>query len=298
MVGFNLVVLTGHLVIDDYRRQLQLHARHDNHPGGGEVRPARECAAVPAEVRWGAPDRADPVQNAGLLHCGPDRPAHRGGGGVLGRRRQPVRDVPHIWEEFAWRRFAAVQIWIFVLFLVYTTAAELSELFGHGELRRLFFERSASDLKLMRRQTSSATSPSSAPRARPPSSTPPGTGCTERFIRTLKGKLLAGLDFGAVRSCAGRCSPREPKTRLGSSSGRAPPRPGRGGSRRRCARWRSRAVGRKRAARCGRRRRRCRGGPPQCAPLQCPSGTSRRVRGDRGARLPYQLKEIRPARAW
>jgi hypothetical protein len=37
-------------------------------------------------------------------------------------------------STFSWSRFAAVQIWIFVLFLLYVTASELNALFGDGEL--------------------------------------------------------------------------------------------------------------------------------------------------------------------
>ena len=56
----------------------------------------------------------------------------------------------HVREHFAWHRFAAVQIWIFVLFLIYTTAAELDGLLGHGELRRMLFGRSAANPRLAR----------------------------------------------------------------------------------------------------------------------------------------------------
>jgi len=53
---------------------------------------------------------------------------------------------------FSWHRFAAVSLWIFVLFLIYVTASEVSRLFGPGELRRLFFTSRPSDLQLDRRQ--------------------------------------------------------------------------------------------------------------------------------------------------
>ena len=36
--------------------------------------------------------------------------------------------------QFTWHRFAAVQIWVFVLFLIYTTVAELNARLGDGEL--------------------------------------------------------------------------------------------------------------------------------------------------------------------
>jgi hypothetical protein len=54
--------------------------------------------------------------------------------------------------HFSWHRFFAVQIWIFVLFLMYTSAAELNALFGDGELLKILFTRRSSELKLTRRQ--------------------------------------------------------------------------------------------------------------------------------------------------
>ena len=58
----------------------------------------------------------------------------------------------YVTEHFSWHRFAAIQIWIFVLFLIYVTATELNTLFGDGELVKIFFIRRSSDLKLTRRQ--------------------------------------------------------------------------------------------------------------------------------------------------
>jgi hypothetical protein len=55
-------------------------------------------------------------------------------------------------EHFSWHRFAAIQIWIFVLFLIYVTATELNTLFGDGELSKILFTRRSSQLKLTRRQ--------------------------------------------------------------------------------------------------------------------------------------------------
>src|SRR5215468_11644787 len=54
-------------------------------------------------------------------------------------------------SSFSWRRFSAISLWILVLFLIYVTASEFSHLFGHGELRRLFFTSRPSDLQLNRR---------------------------------------------------------------------------------------------------------------------------------------------------
>ena len=42
-------------------------------------------------------------------------------------------------NHFSLPRFLSIQIWLMVLFLVYVTIHELNELFGDGELYRLFF---------------------------------------------------------------------------------------------------------------------------------------------------------------
>jgi hypothetical protein len=65
----------------------------------------------------------------------------------------PVSEfLPHMISTFSWHRFAPIQIWILVLFLIYVTATELNHLFGHGELRRIFFTYRPSELQLNRRQ--------------------------------------------------------------------------------------------------------------------------------------------------
>jgi hypothetical protein len=58
----------------------------------------------------------------------------------------------HLAENFSWQRFIATQIWIFILFLIYSTAVELSELLGDGELFKIMFVRRSSALKATRRQ--------------------------------------------------------------------------------------------------------------------------------------------------
>jgi len=64
-----------------------------------------------------------------------------------------LRGIPEYAEKhFSWNRFVAIQIWIFVLFLIYTLAAELNSLFGNGELMKILFTRRSSELKLSRRQ--------------------------------------------------------------------------------------------------------------------------------------------------
>ena len=153
MVGFNLIVLTGHLLIDDYRRQLfnYMLATTTALLVGKSVLLAN---ALPL-LRWF--DRAPlvaPILFKTLVYFTVVLVVRFiegvveywvGGGGLSGT-------LAHLQEEFAWRRFAAVQIWIFVLFLVYTTATELDEVLGKGELRRILFGRSAADPRLTHRQ--------------------------------------------------------------------------------------------------------------------------------------------------
>ena len=47
----------------------------------------------------------------------------------------------YIANHFSWHRFAAIQIWIFVLFLIYTSVANLNARLGKGELVKIFFTR-------------------------------------------------------------------------------------------------------------------------------------------------------------
>jgi len=55
-------------------------------------------------------------------------------------------------HDFTWRRFVAVQIWIFTCFLIYVTATELSNLLGEGQMFRLFFRHRSNQHRLTRRQ--------------------------------------------------------------------------------------------------------------------------------------------------
>jgi len=64
----------------------------------------------------------------------------------------PADFIPYLRTTFSWHRFSAISLWVFVLFLIYVTASEISHLFGPGELRRLFFSSRPSDLQLNRQQ--------------------------------------------------------------------------------------------------------------------------------------------------
>src|SRR6266576_2157120 len=68
-------------------------------------------------------------------------------GGILGSG-QFIEDLV---GRFSRAHFAAVQLWIFALLLVYVMASELNQLFGDGELFRVFFTHRSSALKSARR---------------------------------------------------------------------------------------------------------------------------------------------------
>jgi hypothetical protein len=60
-----------------------------------------------------------------------------GGGTIAG--------IPdYVAHHFSWHFHAAVQIWIFVLFFIYTSVTELGARLGRGELARIFFRPRAS----------------------------------------------------------------------------------------------------------------------------------------------------------
>jgi hypothetical protein len=59
---------------------------------------------------------------------------------------------PYLITTFSWHRFAAISLWILVLFLIYVTVSEFAHLFGAGEIRRLLFTRRPSELQLNRQQ--------------------------------------------------------------------------------------------------------------------------------------------------
>ncbi|MFZ0504163.1 MAG: hypothetical protein WAM44_10655 [Chthoniobacterales bacterium] len=60
-----------------------------------------------------------------------------------------VSAIPdYLATHFTWHRFAAIQIWIFVLFLIYTSVEELNARLGDGELVKIFFTKRSSERKL------------------------------------------------------------------------------------------------------------------------------------------------------
>jgi hypothetical protein len=64
-----------------------------------------------------------------------------------------LRGIPdYVASNFTWDRFFAIQLWILVLFLLYTFLVELNALFGDGELVRILFTRRSTELKQTRRK--------------------------------------------------------------------------------------------------------------------------------------------------
>src|SRR4051812_22437788 len=150
-VGFNLVVLTTQLFLDDYRQQFFgfMVATTTALVVGKAVLLAN---ALPFLRRF---DRAPLVQPilfkttvyfvvVFLVRVLERIVEYLIDGGTLAGLPEHVR------EHFTWHRFAAIQIWILVLFLVYVTAAELNALLGDGELAKVFFTTHTSDMKLTR----------------------------------------------------------------------------------------------------------------------------------------------------
>jgi hypothetical protein len=154
LIGFNLIVLTTNLILADYGAQFASFMLAT--AGALLVAKALLVAnAMPVASRY---DRAPLIRPilfktvffwvavliARLLEHWIEYLLS--GGYVFGGF------LKHEIAAFSWDRFIAIQLWIFVLFLVYVTAHEFNRLFGHGELVRILFTYRPSELQLNRRQ--------------------------------------------------------------------------------------------------------------------------------------------------
>jgi hypothetical protein len=146
LFGFNLVALTMQLVLDDYRLQLFnfMIATTAALVVGKSVLVAN---ALPLLRRFDDAPLIQPVLFKTAVYFFVV---------FLVRLLEKIveffigdgslAELPHyVREHFSWHRFVAIQIWIFVLFLLYTSAAELNARLGDGNLIRLFFGRSLTD---------------------------------------------------------------------------------------------------------------------------------------------------------
>lgn len=151
--GFNLIVLTGHLMIADYGRQLFNFtiATTTALVVGKSVLLAN---ALPWMRRFDGAPLLYPILFKSAVYW------------LVVLVMRLLEAVIESWiadgsavaafnaveARFSWDRFIAVQIWILVLFLVYVTADELNALFGAGELRRIFLNWAPPTLKHSRQQ--------------------------------------------------------------------------------------------------------------------------------------------------
>jgi len=152
-VSFNIIVLTTQLILDDYfvRFGSFLVATTAALVVGKAVLVAN---ALPLMRRFDKAPLIQPIMFKTLVYFAVvfvvrflEKIIEYGfSGGTLAGIPQ------YVMEHFTWHRFAAIQIWIFLLFLIYVTATELNALFGDGELVKIFFTGRSSDLKLTRRQ--------------------------------------------------------------------------------------------------------------------------------------------------
>lgn len=151
--GFNLIVLTGHMLVADYNRALFNFtvATTTALVIGKSVLLAN---ALPGLRRFDGAPLIIPILFKTLVYTlvvtvlrlleAVIEAWVTDGDGFLA-----VRSVE---SRFSWHQFIAVQLWIVVLFLIYVTADELNTLFGEGALRQIFFTWSAPDLKSSRQQ--------------------------------------------------------------------------------------------------------------------------------------------------
>lgn len=153
-VGFNFIVFTTNLLLADYAIAVSSFMLATVAAlVGGQSGAGRQCDAICETLRSGSIAPADPVQDSLLLgHCVLRTPA-RAFHAFLRHGTQSAGRFHRLFDHnlFVAPVFA-VSLWIFVLFLIYVTASEVSHLFGPGELRRLFFTSRPSELQLNRRQ--------------------------------------------------------------------------------------------------------------------------------------------------
>src|SRR6516225_2604033 len=148
-VGFNLVVLTINLILADYVRSFAsfMIATGTALVVGKSVLVAD---ALPFLRRFDTAPMIEPVlfktsvywAVVFLVRFLEKLVEYLFGGGTFGGISE------YVTTHFTWHRFTAIQIWIFVLFLVYTSVTELNARLGAGGLRKIFFSRRSSKTKL------------------------------------------------------------------------------------------------------------------------------------------------------
>jgi len=139
-VGFNLIVLTTDLILADYFASLGsfmvatitalvvgksvLIANAMPFLRRFDTAPMIQTVLFKTIVYWAAVFLVRFLEKLG---------EYLFAGGKLGR-------IPeYVATHFNWHRFAAIQIWIFVLFLIYTSVEEVNARLGDGELIKMLF---------------------------------------------------------------------------------------------------------------------------------------------------------------
>jgi hypothetical protein len=153
-VGFNLILLTTRLLLENYLVQLAgfMVATVSALVVGKAVLVADK---MPFLRRFDGAPLAAPILFKSVVYTLfvmlarlIEAFAHyASGGGAVGHGEF----IEHVIGEFSWHRFVAIQLWIFVLFLIYCTGSEINQLLGDGELTKIFFVRRSSKLKATRR---------------------------------------------------------------------------------------------------------------------------------------------------
>lgn len=152
-VGFNLILLTTNLILEDYKIHFSsvLLATTGALFVGKAVLVAN---ALPFFRRFDTAPLIQPVLFKSAIYfvavC-----AVRFGEKLIEFlvHGGTFRELPdYVATHFTWDRFFAIQLWILVLFLIYTFISELNTLFGGGELFRILFTWRSTELKQTRRQ--------------------------------------------------------------------------------------------------------------------------------------------------
>jgi hypothetical protein len=149
-VGFNLILLTTRLILADYLVQLTgfLIAAMSALIVGKVVLVAD---MMPFLRRFDDAPLAKPILFKSVVYTFLVFVArlieafvhYVAGGGTVGHGGFIEEQL----GRFSWYRSAVIQIWIFVLFLVYVTASEVNQRLGEGNLFKVFFTRRSSELK-------------------------------------------------------------------------------------------------------------------------------------------------------
>src|SRR5271166_1681872 len=147
-VGFNLVDLTTNLILADY----SVHFANFMVATASALVVAKSVLianALPFFRRFDTAPKIRPILFKTIVYWAvvslvrflEKLGEYLFGGGTLSA-------IPeYVSTHFTWHRFAAIQIWIFVLFLIYNSVVEVNAWLGNGELMKILFTRHSSEMK-------------------------------------------------------------------------------------------------------------------------------------------------------